>query len=173
MPKDFIKRYLPEPHKIKDHKHLRIFGDLIHNQNLWHLNRTSVPIAMSVGLFSALIPIPFQMILAAFLAILFHANLPLSVVLVWLTNPITMPPIFYFTYKIGALLLQIPPRPFHIELSWEWISTQLGLIWQPLLLGSFLCAVIAAVLGNILVRIVWRVSVARRWRSRSNDRIKR
>jgi uncharacterized protein (DUF2062 family) len=49
-----------------------------------------------VGLFCAFIPVPFQMLLAAPSAIIFSANLPVSIALVWITNPITMPPIFFF-----------------------------------------------------------------------------
>ena len=85
---------MPDHKKIRDHKHLRIFGKLLHNPSLWHMNRHSVAKAFAVGLFFAWVPVPFQMVLGAGGAILFHANLPLSVVLVWLTNPFTMPPMF-------------------------------------------------------------------------------
>jgi uncharacterized protein (DUF2062 family) len=37
-----------------------------------------------VGLFCAFIPVPFQMLLAAPSAIIFSANLPVSIALVWI-----------------------------------------------------------------------------------------
>ena len=78
MAKKLIRRYLPDAHKIRDHKHLRLFGTLLHDPNLWHLNRRSVAGAFAVGLFMAFVPMPFQMIPAAALAILLRVNLPIS-----------------------------------------------------------------------------------------------
>ena len=74
MAKKLIRRYLPDPHKIRDHKHLRLFGTLLHDPNLWHLNRRSVSGAFAVGLFMAFVPMPFQMIPAAALAILLSTS---------------------------------------------------------------------------------------------------
>jgi uncharacterized protein (DUF2062 family) len=86
------------------------------------LGRKNAARAAAVGLFCAWIPIPFQMILAASLAIFFSANIPLSVALVWLTNPITMPPLFYAAYRLGAWVLQMPVNNFAFELSFRWLA---------------------------------------------------
>ena len=94
MPRRFIKRYMPHPERIKASRSLRFLGDLIHDPNLWHLNRHSVSRAMAIGLFWALIPMPLQMLAAAACAIPARANLPIAVGLVWLTNPLTMPVVF-------------------------------------------------------------------------------
>lgn len=161
VPKRIIKRYLPDSRKIREHKHLRFFGRLLHDPNLWHLNRRSVSGAMSVGLFAAFIPIPFQMVLAAALAIPFRVNIPISVGLVWLTNPVTMPPVFYSAYKIGAWILGEPMHPVTFEVSFEWMMQELTVIWQPFLLGSLILATASAVLGNVIVRLLWRVHVLR------------
>ena len=107
MPKRLIKRWLPDQDKLKEHKHLRLFGKLLLDANLWHLNRRSAAGAFAVGLFMAWIPLPCQMLLAAGGAILFRVNLPLSVALVWLSNPVTMPPLFYGAYLVGCQLLAI------------------------------------------------------------------
>ena len=96
----WLKRFVPNTKEIKEHKHLKIFGKFIQNPNLWHFNRYSVSTAFSTGLFAALMPVPFQMLLGAALAILVRANIPISVALAWVSNPITTPPLLYLQYKI-------------------------------------------------------------------------
>ncbi len=166
MPRKFIKRFLPNPDTLKEHKHLRLFGKWIHDPNLWHLHRRNVATAFSVGLFCAFIPVPFQMVLAAAGAILFRANLPLSVVLVWTSNPITMPPLFYGAYKLGAWLMNWPIEEFEFELSFAWISNSLQYYWQPFLLGCLVAGVATAILSNLMIRGFWRLSVSRAWNER-------
>ena len=172
MPKHLFKRYLPEHHKIKNHKHLRFFGRLLHEENLWHLNRVSTSRAFAIGLFAAFMPIPFQMVLAAALAILWRANLPVSVVLVWITNPVTMPPIFYFAYKVGAIILRTPPHAFNFEPSWQWLSNKIDIIWEPLLLGSLVCGIISAIIGYFAIQLFWRLWIMRAWHRRKFRRNK-
>jgi uncharacterized protein (DUF2062 family) len=166
MPKKFIKRFLPHRDKVKSHKHLQMFGTLLHSPNLWHLNRRSVAGAFAVGLFIAFVPVPFQMILAAGAAILFSVNLPLSVALVWITNPITIPPMFYGTYLVGNWLMGRPASELHIELSVDWLMHGLTNVWQPLLLGSFVCGTIASILGYVCIRLYWRHHVIKQWNKR-------
>ncbi len=168
MPKKLIKRFLPDHQVIRDHKHLRFFGRLLHDPNLWHLNRRSASGAFAVGLFMAFVPVPFQMLLAAAGAILFRVNLPLSAALVWITNPLTMAPIFYFSYLLGAWLLGTPPHGegFHFTLSYEWLVNELGVFWQPFLLGCFVSGALSALLGYLTIRGLWRLHLVKHYRAR-------
>ena len=162
MPKRIIKRYLPDAHKVRDHKHLRFFGQLLHDPNLWHLNRRSVSGAFSVGLFVALTPVPIHMILAAAGAIIWRVNLPISAGLVWLTNPVTMPPVFYFAYKLGTWILGTSLNErVSFQVSLHWLMGELTTIWQPFLLGCFVLGTASAMLGNMLIRLMWRLHVIR------------
>jgi len=172
MARKLIRRYLPDPHKIRDHKYLRLFGTLLHDPNLWHLNRRSASGAFAVGLFMAFVPMPFQMIPAAALAILLRVNLPISVTLVWITNPVTMPPIFYFCYSLGALLLDTPIRAVEFQISWEWLNTELHRVWQPFLLGSMLMSTFSAAIGFFGIRGLWRWHVVRDWERRKDRRLR-
>lgn len=162
MPRKFFQRYMPDPHAIRRNRNLRIFGSLLHDPNLWHLNRRSVASAFAVGLFFAWWPVPFQMLLAAAGAILFRANLPISVGLVWVTNPLTMPPMFYFAYVLGAWLLDTPEMAFHFEPTVEWLTTGLQHIWKPFLTGCLVMAVVSALVSYFAVSMSWRYSIIKR-----------
>ncbi len=166
MPKKTIKRLMPDHQTIKENKYLKIFGSLLHNANLWHLNRHCVAKAFAVGLFFAFIPVPFQMVLAAGFAILLRANLPLSVALVWLTNPLTMPVIFYACYLVGSLVLAEPPREFIFEATWQWVVDSLSTIGPAFLLGCGLLGAIFSILGYIGIQGLWRYSVIKAWKKR-------
>jgi uncharacterized protein (DUF2062 family) len=172
MPKKALKKLFPNPKTIQQHPSLQFLGTLLHEPNLWHLNRRSVSRAFLVGIFFAFMPMPFQMVAAAAVGVMVHSNLPISIGLVWISNPITIPPIFYFTYKVGASILEVPTRPFEIELSLDWAMHELGAIWEPLLLGSLICAVIFASIGFVGIRIFWRMHVINSWRQRQQKRQK-
>lgn len=173
MPKKLIKRFMPNHETIKNQKALKVFGSVLYNPNLWSLNRRSAAGAFAVGLFMAFVPLPTQMAMAAGLAILLRVNLPLSVALVWVTNPLTMPVIYYLTYKLGAWLMNVPPQPFHFELSWEFLFEQMGTIGPPFLLGCLVCGVFFAVVGYFGVHGLWRYSVARSWKNRRRTTVSR
>jgi len=166
MPKKLIKRLMPDHQSIKDNKYLKIFGSLLHNPHLWHMNRHSIAKAFAVGLFFAFIPVPFQMVLAAGTAILIHANLPLSIALVWLTNPLTMPAIFYASYIVGTWVIGSPVQEFSFEPNWQWVIDSLSTIGPAFLLGCGVLAVIFSILGYFCIQGLWRYSVIKAWQKR-------
>ncbi len=166
MVKKFIKKLQPHPDKLKNIKSTRLLGKHFFNPQLWKLNRRSAATAFFIGIFYAFIPVPFQMLLAGSTAILFRSNLPLSISLVWITNPITMPIIFYFTYKIGCFILGEPVHAEHITLSLEWLQSELSQIWLPLYLGSIVTGFVCAVLSYFAILLIWRWQIIKAWRSR-------
>ncbi len=170
MPRKLLKKYLPHPQEIKENKYLRIFGKLLHASSLWHFSRHSVAKSFAVGLFCAWIPVPFQMVLAAGGAILFHANLPMSIALVWITNPITMPPMFYLAYKVGAFAMGVGEVPFEMELTLDWLINGTLLIWKPFLLGCLMIGISSAILGYIGIQWFWRWHVLRSWKNRKHGK---
>jgi uncharacterized protein len=159
MPRKLIRKYLPSDEKIKSMKSLRLVAPLITDHRLWHLHRRNMAKAAAIGVFFCFMPVPLQMILAAITAIILRANLPVSVVLVWISNPLTIPPMFYFCYKLGAWILSTPLYHFDFELSFHWLINMITLIWKPLLLGSFICAITGSIIAFFLVRILWRLWV--------------
>ncbi|MDN5848735.1 MAG: DUF2062 domain-containing protein [Nitrococcus sp.] len=132
MPRQFLKQHLPNVDKVLARRELRPLGRLLDDPYLLHLNRRSVAGGVACGLFVAFIPLPGQMLMAAMLAILLRANLVISVALVWITNPITMPPFFYLSYIVGTWVIGSPVTiHFGFEPTVHWFWAQFARIWNP------------------------------------------
>lgn len=158
MAKKLIGRLFPNMHLVREHRALSVLQRWLHKEDLWHINRHSIAAGFAVGVFCAFIPLPFQMIIAALLAIPAGANIPVSVVLVWISNPITMGPIFFLCYKVGNVILQTNGAGFRFEMSIDW-WLQLGQLWAPLLLGCLIIGSSAAAISYVIVKIVWRIHI--------------
>jgi uncharacterized protein len=166
MPRKFLKKWTPDPEKLREHKHLRFLGKALHASYLWQFSQNNVAKACAIGIFCMWIPVPFQTVLAAAGAVLFRANLPVSVALVFITNPLTMPPMFYFCYKLGTLLLGMPARQFNFELSMDWLTNGMLMIWKPLLLGVSLVAIISSATAYYGTFLLWRLHIIQKIRNR-------
>lgn len=170
MPKKMIKKMMPDHEVIKNHKSLQFLGDKLHDPNFWHLSRRSISMAFGVGLFAAWLPIPGQMAVAALAAFYLRANLPVSVALVWITNPVTMPPFFYFAYRVGLFFMGRSPSTEEFEFSLDSITTGLGASWQPFLFGCLILAILSSLIGYFGINFLWRRHIAARWRERQEQR---
>lgn len=172
MPRKFLKKIFANQ-QLKDDKSFSMFGELIHDQNLWHMRRRSVAGACAIGLFCAFIPLPFQMLIAAGFAIIFRCNLPISVALVWVTNPITMPPLFFLAYKVGVFLTDTHLGSFDFELSFNWLFTELRERWRPFMVGCFFLGTSAALFSYIAARVLWRIRVVTFWNKRKLRKLRK
>lgn len=170
MPRKFLKRYSPSPKSIRENRALAFLGEGLYKPSLWHMNRQSVSKAFAIGLFCTWLPFPVQTIVAALLAIYYRAHLPISVVLVYITNPLTIPPMFYFAYKLGSVMLGIEVVPVPMDLSWQWLTTTLGQIWQPLFFGCLILGIVSSALGYFIINTLWRKSIRSRWKERVKER---
>ena len=118
------------------------------------------------------------MLVAAFIAFWIRGNLPIAISLVWVTNPLTTPPILYFALKIGLWFIPVEYNlDLNILLNFEWSITSIEAqathfivliahLWQPLLLGSFIIGVLLAIIGYFVVQGFWRWHVGRAWNAR-------
>ena len=172
MPRKMMRKLIPHPTQLKGSWMGRVMGDLFKDPYLFHLNRRSVSLGVMIGLFWAFTPIPTQMIPAALTAWVIRANLPIAVALVWISNPITMPPILFGCYLLVAWVLDVPVMPPAEGASIEWFKGQLMTIWQPLLLGSLLISVVSAVSGYVAMRLWWIAQVKASWKLRQLRRVR-
>ena len=179
MPRKYFKKYLPNHDTIKQSRWLRPLSVWLHHPNLWHLHRRSVAGGVAVGLFTGLIPGPLQIIGAALLAVLFRVNLPVAMISTFYTNPLTIAPLYFLAYKLGALVTGqhngLSPAHFALpQMSWSnWHSVMLDWIvslGKPLAVGLPLLAIIFAIAGYFTVRVLWYAMVAWEWRRRAARR---
>lgn len=180
MPKHLIRRYLPSPESIAALPMLGRFAPHLADPRLWHLNRHTVAGAVYWGLFCSFLPMPMQFLPAALGAIFFRVNLPVSVALVWLSNPLTMIPLLYVAYAIGAAVLGEPM--IHISQITQlftqcinWIlgeaqnpfdNTQSAQLLKPLMVGWIIEAVVVSLVGGALTKVLWRWHVIHHWQYR-------
>ena len=171
MPKKFLKKYMSSDTLLSNNRSLQLISGMLNDANVWYINRRSATRAILLGLFIAFLPIPFHMIIAAFMCIVIRANLPISIAVVWVNNPITIAPIFYSEYKIGALILNIPhSAEFSSSLDWHTISKTIEVFGAPLFLGSLILATTASTIGYTIVNILWRKRTQYRWHHRHDKK---
>lgn len=80
----------------------------------WILKLRSSPRAIAgglgVGMFIAFTPtVGLQIILAIIAATICNVNRPAAIVPVWITNPVTVGPVYTFNYWLGTLIWPGPP----------------------------------------------------------------
>ena len=149
-----IKRYLPDPGRIKSLRPLRHLKVWFGDPALWVVNRNAISRATAIGLFCACLPMPLEMLPAALLAILWRANLPLSIALVWLSNPFTWIVVYTPPYLLGSALLGEADVSLN-HLTIEVMMQQLAALWA----GCLIFGLVLACAGYFAVRVVWRLIV--------------
>ena len=103
---------------------------------LLHLDDSAHRIALgaAVGMFIAMTPtIGFQMLLVLFLLWFIPGNRAAGLPIVWLTNPATLVPIYYFNYRVGVGLLG-EPAGVNMEADWNRVVSTVPVL--PRLLTS-------------------------------------
>ncbi len=144
---------------------LKRFAHLFAHPALWHLNRRSVPRALAIGFFAAFIIPLGQFVLAALFAVALRANVPLAAAATLITNPLTLPPVYFAAYKVGFLLLPVSSKDGVGEVAQSLGSTLLD-VSGPVAVGLLVFAIVSSAVGYVAGAIWWRISLVRRWRRR-------
>ena len=120
-------------------------------------NRKMVSRAVLLGLFIAFIPMPMQM--AAVLALMpfVRFNVPIGLAMCWMSNPLTMPPMYYMEYLTGSFFLGTEVEP--VEMTLEWFSANIDNIFIPLYTGTLFYSVFGSLTAYWLVNHFWKSSV--------------
>lgn len=169
--RNLFKRYIPHRESIASNSIIRLFDEYLHDPNIWHIHRRSSAGGAAIGVFCAFIPIPIQTLSAAALAILFRMNLPIAILFSFLANPITVPFIFFYSYKLGSILFGLEENqitniiPENTTII-EWFNTIFLNIWEPLLIGCLILGLISSFITYFLIRLIWRIGAVVKWGNR-------
>jgi len=131
-------------------------------------NRKMVSRAVFIGLFIAFIPMPMQMLAVLAVMPFVRFNVPIGLAMCWLSNPFTMPPMYYMEYMTGSFLLGTEIAP--VEMTMEWFSQNIDNIFIPLYFGTLIFSVVGSITGYYLVNHFWRSSVHKDKKLHRNDR---
>jgi hypothetical protein len=159
-----LRSLAPRREQLEAHPWLRGLAPRLSNPRLWRWSRRSVALGLAIGLFIGFLVPVAQIVLAAAAAVLLRANVAVAAAGTLVTNPLTVPPIYYAAYHLGAWATGASPSPsFSFDDPLK-IAESLGSNLAPLFAGLALTACVAAVASYILVSQVWiwRVSARRR-----------
>ncbi len=170
MPRRYLRRISRQYRRNEAPWYLRPFRAVLRHPTYFAVNRRSVTGALAIGVFISMLPVPGHTPLAVLVALVARVNLGVAALAAWANSPLTLIPVFYFEYRLGAWLLDTPIEPWPDAVSWDWLQAQLALLWKPLLLGSLLTALVTAAVVYFGANLIWRWSASRRLRRRRASR---
>jgi uncharacterized protein (DUF2062 family) len=163
----WLKMWLKKRHEtyqhlresLKDSRLYGIFGDKLFHHQLWRNDKRAIAGGLSLGLFVAFTPtIPFQMILVTGGALMFKVNLPIALAACWITNPLTILPVYMSAWKLGKYVVEHFILVEEVLRFYPLRSRPGRFIQQTISLwiGSLMIATASALSANIMVRLLWR-----------------
>ena len=155
--KDTLKKYSPKPESIN----LGWFNKHLTNPEIWKWNKKTISRAFAIGLFFAFIPLPMHTLLVAIFAVYFSANILLSILVVWINNPITMVPFYFFTYKLGASIMGIE-MDTEFEFTFSYLMQNFGNATLGFWVGGIITSVISASIGYYLIIGIYKYKAFKR-----------
>ena len=165
---DRFRESLPTREALAAYPWLRPIARRVLDPQLWRFQHEAVARGVAVGWFWAFVIPVAQIVVAAAHCVWWRANIPTAAAMTMVTNPLTIGFWLLLAYQLGAAVLAqsasaTPALGGGVAL---WLSAY-GL---PTLLGMGLFAVGGAAAGYLLVKVVWRLRVALKVRSRRLSR---
>ena len=157
MLRPLLRRWLPDPDKLRAHRGLRWMGPLLDRGFLWQANRHGIAAGLASGLFLGLLLPVGQVVFACVAALVLRANLPAAVFATFVSNPLTTPAILLAGYHLGMFVLGVPAAHVDGVLTDLPLVERLTAMGEPLLVGLSIMATGGAALCYVAVVSVWRL----------------
>mgnify|MGYP003315079681 FL=1 len=100
-------------------------------------------------------------LLAGILAIAFSANILLAMFLVWINNPITMVPIYFFEYKLGSSIIGIEMDP-NINFSLNYFIDNLATATFAIWAGGIIVSSLIGIIGYACIISIYKYKALKR-----------
>jgi len=141
-------------------------------RSYFNINRKMITRGVLVGLFWGFIPMPMQMLAVIATTPFIRFNVPIAIAMVWLSNPITMPPMYYMEYLTGNYILGKEGID-NIELTLNWFSTHMDDIFIPLYVGTAFYSIVVSGIIYVLLNWLWIRSVKEEKNEKREKRAKK
>ena len=158
---------MPTREEMAENRWLAPIAHRFLSPELWRFTRRSVPRGIALGLFAAFIVPVGQIFLAAFLALPARANVPLSAVATFVTNPFTLPFWLLVANKVGRFVLKVDAVTTGVandELaSGRWaFAIEAFEVAGVTAFGFIVLSIVSAAAGYLLSSVIWRWVVGRK-----------
>jgi len=170
--KDRVVPKMPTREEMASNRWLAPIAHRFLSPELWRFTRRSVPRGVALGIFAGFIIPIGQIFLAAFLALPARANVPLAVLVTFVTNPLTLAFWLVVANKTGQFFLNIDTSGHSEAIGREISSGRLETYsWffqtaGTTAVGFVLLAIVGAAVGYLVSGWVWRFIVGRKLRAR-------
>jgi len=135
-------------------------------------NRKSISKGALIGLFWAFIPMPLQMAAVLAMTPFIKFNVPLAFTMVWLSNPITMPFMYYIEYQTGLFLLG-QDGLLDIEFTLSWLFENGQKVLLPLYVGTVPYSLGISTLIYVVINKLWINSVEKEKSNKNKKLVKK
>lgn len=179
-----LYRRLRHPRILKQSRVMRWFAKHFLAKDVWRPTRHSLAGGTGVGLLVSALLIPGQMPLAAFLCGVLRVNIPIAMVMCWLSNPVTFAPIAWWEISLGNWMMEVMDLGEVVPLRWSQLTAMVReaeSVWgffeslrpwaMALYIGGSVAGLMAGVVGYVLVFLIWdAVLMVLHWRRKPSGK---
>lgn len=155
-----LRRQVPSKDTILATPWLKPVRPYISDDRLWVIERHSVARGVAMGLFMGLFLPVAQFLFAIVGATVVRGHIAISAACTLVTNPLTVPPIYWLAYEIGNRLL---PKGVDLAPAWShaqnWLAQSANWAFthgMPLMTGLLVLALSSSLLGFAAVHLLWK-----------------
>lgn len=166
-----LRRWFPTAQTLQETKGFGWLSHYLHRHPmLWVMHRRGVALGVALGVGIGVFPLPLQMPAAMLAAVALRGNVAAAAAATWLTNPLTMAPIWALAAYLGSFVVPqkalVAPAPALAHWHWASPTTWPTAIWEQvvswgpsLLVGFPLAGVVLGTAAYALVYWGWALLI--------------